>query len=331
MAPTPAFDDNHRDILRTATHVTTWQQSDLVHKRARVVAAVAEYRKEKAILKRLKLRTDEKTQTLRNEMSTQEAVLQTYETERVTDLKRKADDLTVIAEKITELVRQKAEYEACRSEIDEEFDRKAAARNKLFDADTAKQNNLNDEMVNAERHHEVQHQFVTGKRDAYEELKLAAEQADFMVEASNEHFATQVIEVLNRLPPDSWHVNRRRGSGTGKRDIREDVVRLITSMSVNPGPRNKTEHWDSVNKSSHNQVSSSLFQVCVNLKVMITETSRPGTVRYELHPEFLEQLDLKPRARKFQKVQRWHINRDNDFLHLLEDRETEYQTHRGNA
>ena len=102
---------------------------------------------------------------------------------------------------------------------------------------------------------------------------------------------------------------------------------MITSMAVNPGPRNKTEQWDSVNKSAHNQVSSLLFQVCVDLKIMITETSKPGAVRYELHPEFLEQLDLKPRARKFQKVQRWHISRENEFLHTPEERETEYQTH----
>ena len=102
---------------------------------------------------------------------------------------------------------------------------------------------------------------------------------------------------------------------------------MITSMAVNPGPRNKTEQWDSVNKSAHNQVSSLLFQVCVDLKIMITETSQAGAIRYELHPEFLDQLNLKSRPRKFQKVQLWHITRENKFLSTPEERETEYQTH----
>ena len=75
MAPPSAFDESHCDILSTATYVTSWQKSDLDQKCAKVVAAVAEYRKEEASLKRLKRRTEETTQTLRNEMSTQEAVV----------------------------------------------------------------------------------------------------------------------------------------------------------------------------------------------------------------------------------------------------------------
>ena len=90
-----------------------------------------------------------------------------------------------------------------------------------------KQNNLNNKMEVAERHHEFQHQLKTGKRDTYEQLERAAEHADFMLDALNEQYANQVVEVLNRLPPDSWLVDQRRGSSTEKRDIREVSSALL--------------------------------------------------------------------------------------------------------
>ena len=75
MDSPPAFDDSHRDILSTATHVTSWQQSDLDKKRRKVTAAIVDHNREETILKRLKRCTEETTQMLRNEMSTQEAVV----------------------------------------------------------------------------------------------------------------------------------------------------------------------------------------------------------------------------------------------------------------
>ena len=139
MAPPSAFDESHCDILSSATYVTTWQQSDLDQKRAKVVAAIADYRREEATLERLKHCTDETTQTLRNAISNQEAVLQAYEKDRATDLKRKADQQTTITEEIAELARQHTECKARRRRIDEEFASKAATCDQRFDADTAKQ------------------------------------------------------------------------------------------------------------------------------------------------------------------------------------------------
>ena len=327
MALPSAFNESHRDILSTATHVITWQQSDLDQKRAKVVAAIADYRREEATLERLKRRTDETTQTLRNDISNQEAVLKAYKKDRAADLKRRADEHTTMAEKIAELACQKTEYETCRRQIDKEFASKQTARDKRFDADTAKQNKLNDEMTISERHHEFQRRLVTEKKNTYEKLERDSDHAKYVRDVLNEQYANQVVELLNRLPPNSWLVDQRGSSSTGKRNIRDNVVRMITSMTVNPGPWNKTEHWDSVNKSAHNQVSSPLFKVCVDLNIMITETSQAGVIHYVLHPEFLDQLNVKPRPRKFQKIQRWHLSRENKFLCTPEEREAEYQTH----
>ena len=164
-------------------------------------------------------------------------------------------------------------------------------------------------------------------KNTYKKLQHDSEHAECVVDILSEHFANQVVEILNGFPPDSRLVDQRGSNNSSKRNIRDDVVRMITSMTVNPGPRNKTEHWDNVNKSAHNQVSSLLFQTCVDLKIMITETSQAGAIHYVLHPEFLDQLVLKPRPRKFQKIQRWHLSRENKFLSTPEEREAEYQTH----
>ena len=147
-------------------------------------------------------------------MSTQEAVLQAYKKDRAADLKRKADKHTAIAEKIAELVCQKTGYETCRCQIDEEFASKAAVRDTRFEADTAKQNNLNNEMESAKRPHELQLRLVTDLKNTYEKLQHDSEQAECVVDILSEHLANQVVEILNGFPPDSWLVDRRRSNNT---------------------------------------------------------------------------------------------------------------------
>ena len=325
MDPPTGFDESHRDILGTATHVTSWQQSDLDQRRAKVVVAVADYRKEQTILQELERRTEVTTRTLREELSTQYAVIQAHHKDHITALERKAESHAKIAELIADLARKKAEYEARLRVIDEDFDAGVTERNSRFDADTAKQNEMNEQMETAEHHCEVQRKLVAARMRTHEALETDSEQVAHSVDLVNEHYAKQVVAILNRLPPDSWAMGRRDGSGNGTREYHDDVVRMITTMTVNPGPRNKTEHWHSVNKSSHNHVSPLLFKTCVKLKIMDTELSKVGTIRYVLHPDFLDQLDLKPRPRKFQKVQRWHLTRKNAFLATTEARENEYQ------
>ena len=179
----------------------------------------------------------------------------------------------------------------------------------------------------SERHHGLQRRLVTEKKNTYEKLERDSDYAEYVLDVLVEQYANQFVEILNHLPPNSWLVDQRGSSSTGKRNIRDDVVRMIMSMTVNPGPQNKMKHWESVNKSAHNQVSSLLFKVCVDLKIKITETSQAGVIRYVRYPEFFDQLVLKTRPRKFQKVQRWHISRENKFLCTPEEREAEYQTH----
>ena len=141
----------------------------------------------------------------------------------------------------------------------------------------------------------------------------------------NERYANQVVKILNSHPLTSWVTDRRGSGGNSTLDIRNDAVRIITSMTVNPDPMNKTEIWDTINRSAHNQVSSFLFKTCVDLAIMDTETSKAGVIHYVLHSAFLDQLEIKPQSRKFQKIQRWHFNRDNVFLPTTEDCETEYR------
>ena len=87
MDPPTGFDERHRDILSTATHVTSWQQSDLDKRLAKVAAAATDHRREETILKQLERQTKVTTQTLRDEMSTQDAVLQAYQKDRDTNRK----------------------------------------------------------------------------------------------------------------------------------------------------------------------------------------------------------------------------------------------------
>ena len=138
MDSPPAFDDSHCNILSTATHVTSWQQSDLDKKRRKVTAAIVDHNREETILKRLKRCTEETTQTLRDEISTQDTVLQSYKEDRAANQKRKADEHAVIAEGITNLVCQKTEYKTSRHRIDKEFASRETARGNRFNADTAK-------------------------------------------------------------------------------------------------------------------------------------------------------------------------------------------------
>ena len=60
--------------------------------------------------------------------------------------------------------------------------------------------------------------------------------------------------------------------------------------------------------------------------VMIKNKAAKGIVTYKLHPEFLAQLTIKSWPRKFQKVQYWHLIRDNILLVTAEEREAEYCT-----
>ena len=120
-------------------------------------------------------------------------------------------------------------------------------------------------------------------------------------------------------------MDRRGSGGNATCDIRDNAVPIITSMTVNPDTMNRREIWDTINRSAHNQVSLFLFKTCVDLAIMVTETSKAGEICYVLHPAFLDQLEIKPRPRKFQKVQRWHFNRENMFLPTTEERETEYR------
>ena len=73
-----SFDESHLDILSTATHVTSWQQSDLDKKVTRTATAATDHRREETILKQLQLRSEATTHQLQKEMSTQHAVLQAY-------------------------------------------------------------------------------------------------------------------------------------------------------------------------------------------------------------------------------------------------------------
>ena len=225
---------------------------------------------------------------------------------------------------IANLARKQAEYETRRRVLDEEFDTREAARRSRFDADTVKHNKMNKEMETSERHREIQRRLVKAMKRTHEKLQNELEQAAYSVDILNERYANQVVEILNSHPPASWVMDRRGSGGNATRVIRDDAVRIITSMTVNPEPMNKTEAWDTINRSAHNQVSLFLFQTCVDLAIMDTETSKGGAIRYMLHPAFLDQLELKPRPRKFQKVQHWYFNRENVFLPTEEERETEY-------
>ena len=181
-------------------------------------------------------------------MSTQDAILQAYEKDRAANQKRKADDHAVIAEGIAKLACQQTEYETRRHLIDEEFASRETTRENRFNADTAKQNKLNKEMENSKRHHEIQRQLVKEMKNMYKKLERESEQAAYMVDVLNEHYANQVVDILNSFPPSSWVLDQSGSSSSGTRDIRNDAVRLIRSMTVNTGPWNKTEHWDSVKK-----------------------------------------------------------------------------------
>ena len=162
----------------------------------------------------------------------------------------------------------------------------------------------------------------------FEKLHDESEQATFSRDVLNERYANQVVDILNDHPPTSWVMGQRGTGSGGTRDFRDAVVRIITSMTVNPEFMNKTEIWHSINRSAHNQESSFLFKTCVDLAIMDTEKSKAGVIRYVLHPVFLDQLEIKPQSRKFQKIQRWHFNRDNVFLPTTEDCETEYRAWR---
>ena len=97
-------------------------------------------------------------------------------------------------------------------------------------------------------------------------------------------------------------------------------------MLVNPVSMNKTEAWHSVNRGTNNQESQYLFETSVELKIMIKNKAEKGIVTYELHPKFFEQLPLEPWPHIFNKMQYWHLNRDNVLLVTVEERETEYRT-----
>ena len=83
---------------------------------------------EETILQQLERQTEVTTQTLRDEMSTQNAVLQAYQKDRVTARERKAEGHAKITELLANLARKKAEYETRLRVLDKDFDASVTER-----------------------------------------------------------------------------------------------------------------------------------------------------------------------------------------------------------
>ena len=86
---------------------------------------------------------------------------------------------------------------------------------------------------------------------------------------------------------------------------------------------NKMELWHGINMAPNNQTNAYLFDLCIELKI-ITKETKEGTIRYVLHPEFLEPLKVKPRYYKFVATWRWYFTCDNVLIETDKKQEAEH-------
>ena len=129
----PPFRDSAHHVLATIPHVTLslWKQANCTSKLALAQQAEDIYHQEQITYNQFQSCTTEKTQALREEMSSHPTVLQTYNKQKWR-VKRVAIDI-------------------CRCRVHTDLQAQEKVRKEGFAADTAKYNQLNEEMMNVER------------------------------------------------------------------------------------------------------------------------------------------------------------------------------------
>ena len=324
MATSLNFDDKHFEIITKATYVCSWPQSALQQKAALTATAEAEYRSEAAHLEELQVRANVATQRLQDELSDHTAVLQAFTAAQVADQKRTDDAQAQLVECLAELERRKASYADDQLALDADHATREATRVRTFNTDTERYNTMNTTMENAELHCDSQSRLVKEKKHHYDGVRETSDQAQYSVDQMKERLGNKLIALLNSYPSSTWIMERRGGDEGKTRDISDSVVRVITTMLVNPKKMYKKDIYASINRSSKNHESPVLFDVCEDLNIMYKSKANSGGFLYSLHRSFLAQLNFEPRSRKFQKIQRWHFSRKNRFLETEEEREEEY-------
>ena len=184
---------------------------------------------------------------------------------------------------------------------------------------------MNATMVSSKLHCESQSKLVKEKRRHYDGVRETSDQAQYSVDQMKERLGNKLIALLNSYPSSTWIMEQRGGDEGKTRDISDSVVRVITTMLVNPKAMYKKDIYASINRSSKSHESPFLFDVCEDLNIMYKEKTNSGGFHYSLHRTFLAQLDFEPRSRKFRKVQRWHFSSKNKFLETEKEREDEYR------